>query len=192
MKRLEDEISLYQGKEECEMEENIKNGIINGLKDNVVNNAVKVPTEIAVQIADFLKTKSQDDYKRLEASLQAYGYTVEQFFAHYDNESYVRSYRETPALDAIINIIVNSEEFSDAEKCDRLNEVHEQEKEQQKRAVSDSNKETVIKCVCIGATVVVCFGVVSLVATRKTQPIVAAASATAAGAKKIFSLPFKK
>lgn len=174
------------------MKENTKNSIINGLKDNVANNLVKIPTEIADQAADYLKTKSQDDYKRLEVSLQAYGFTVEQFCALFDNESFVRSYRESKALGAKIEIIVNSEEFSDSEKCDRLDKVHEQEIAQQKRAESDSTKKTVIICVCIGATVVVCLSVAALVATRKTQPIVAVVSATAVGAKKIFSLPFKK
>ena len=40
------------------MKENTKNSIINGLKDNVANNLVKIPTEIADQAADYLKTKS--------------------------------------------------------------------------------------------------------------------------------------
>lgn len=112
---------------------------------NMAKSFMPITKEIAVNACDFLKTKSENDYNKLDTSLKATGFTVKTFFDalqdNTNNKDFFNSFRDTSALVAEIEIIKNSTEFSDAEKIERLHTVHKKQMEQQAEADKFLNKQ---------------------------------------------------
>lgn len=162
---------------------NKKNIIASNLNDNVFNSLAKMPAEITDSIANYLTSKSEDDYKSLEIALKAYGYTMEQFVSlAYGSESFIRSYRDTKALSAKVDVIVNSTEFSDAEKLEELDKVHEQEVDQQDKGESFFVKENALLIACMIGTAISAGLFVGFVQNKKVVGAAIAGVTTAAGA----------
>lgn len=146
---------------------------------------------------DYLKTRSVNSYKTLEVHLKAFGFTVEQFFnALADNTSDIEhsnSFREVSSLKIQEQIIENSEELSDAEKIDALNDLYEKQVEQQDRAEAERRRKRgdITKGILAAGATIAVTGTV--VATKGKLPINGKAGAQIAqnAAKSLLKLPLK-
>ncbi len=116
-------------------------------------NILKIP-EIAGQLFIYLNNKSQQNYNKLDLSLKAYGFTLDKLLNCIDEESFIRSYRNTNSLTISIDIIKNSTQISDKEKIQLLSSIHEREIEQQDRAEKFELHK--IGTVCIGVFSTLC------------------------------------
>ena len=113
---------------------------------------LKFAPEISNKYFNYLTTKSQADYNKLDVALKAYGFTIQQLFDNIDSESFIKLYQSTNAINASISVIQNSTEFTDKEKCEKLKEIHKQEISQQNRAQKyETSKKFIntISIVCI-------------------------------------------
>lgn len=108
---------------------------------------LKIP-EIAGQLFTYLNNKSQQNYNELELSLKAYGFTLGELLKCIDEESFIRSYRDTNSLIALIDIIKSSNQMSDQEKIQSLSLIHDKEIDQQIRAENFALRK--IAAICLG------------------------------------------
>lgn len=108
---------------------------------NIMRIMKDVTPTVAKSVAEYLVKKDQNSYNRMEVTLKAAGFTVEQFFRSLEentsNQEFIESFRRTSALAAQEEIIKNSTEIPDIEKIKMLDRLHEKEVKQQARALEE-------------------------------------------------------
>lgn len=122
---------------------------------------MNVTKDLPKQTLEYLNTRSQLAYSKLETTLKAAGYTVTAYFNsladHSSDKEFIDSFRNVGALTAKIEIVQNSTEMSDAEKCAELDKIFEQQKQQESVASDELHKKRqdhLKAVVAIGSTII--------------------------------------
>lgn len=122
---------------------------------------MNVTKDLPKQTLEYLNTRSQLAYSKLETTLKAAGYTVTEYFNsladHSSDKEFIDSFRNVGALVAKIEIVQNSTEMSDAEKCAELDKILEQQKQQESVANGELHKKRqdhLKAVVAIGSTII--------------------------------------
>lgn len=125
---------------------------------------MSVTKDLPKQTLEYLNTRSQLAYSKLETTLKAAGYTVTEYFnslADYSSDiEFIDSFRNVSALAAKIEIIQNSTDMSDAEKCAELDKIFEQQKQQENVANDELHKKRKDHLKAVVATGAIIGGVV--------------------------------
>lgn len=91
---------------------------------------------VAEYAKDFMLQKDQTSCDKLEAALNACGYTLQRYFETIakivPNQELAQEASSSAAFVAQVEVIKNSNDFSDAEKCERLHKLYEEKREYEK------------------------------------------------------------
>lgn len=120
---------------------NVKTKVIT----SIAKNFIPVSKALSKDTVSFLNERSLINYQKLEITLKAIGYTVEQYFKCLSDNTndieLVSTFMNTSAICAKINIIINSTEFTDFDKMAELDKIIAVQAEQMHYGCEENRKK---------------------------------------------------